>query len=340
MARQGTKTTGKTIRNPQGPLSLQDLLEKNVVRAAERRVSTGREDKPKPLQDTDGGAISIPLRDIRRNPQQPRTEFNEEEIRELAASLQRDGQLQPIVVRPVDGPIPYEIIMGERRFRAAQTAKLPSLRAVVRPADDHDVLRLALVENIQRVDLNAVDKGTALKRLKELNPGLVWKDIGNLLGLTEQTIHNLVGLLKLPPDIQREIRQGNLNEKHGRALRQLPEEQQKQLVREIRSQSMSGEQALERARDLKKGSSTDSGITLSRRSTPNPELLSTQSITTESPETVDPKAELRLAEQRISTAIEGINRLHRPQRYVHKELGPVIQRIEVLLQRIQIMADE
>ena len=210
------------------------------------------------------------LLDIERvfaNPEQARTDFPPESIAELAASMRRDGQLQPILVRPrrtstwasasasASGDEPehqeFEIVMGERRWRAARSIGLGQIRATVRDIDDAEMLRLSLVENIQREDLNAVDRARTLLKLKQSSPGLHWHDIAQDLGLSRQSINNLVALLKLPQDIQDDIRAGNLSEKHGRALRQLEGEEQKALSQQIKDGHISGDAALERARSLK-----------------------------------------------------------------------------------------
>jgi ParB family chromosome partitioning protein len=204
---------------------------------------------------------------VRPNPEQARTEFPRESIAELAASLKRDGQLQPILVRPIrpkigastwgeseaseDAPQEFEIVMGERRWRAARSIGLSQIRATVRDIDDAEMLRLSLVENIQREDLNAVDRARTLLQLKQSSPGLTWHDIAADLGLSRQSINNLVALLKLPRDIQDDIRAGHLTEKHARALRQLEGPQQKQLSEQIKAQQISGEAALAQVRGLK-----------------------------------------------------------------------------------------
>ena len=257
--------TPKTAPKSRGGLRLEDLLQANIVAPAQRRAENAPARAATNAPETDqfetqlnGTPQILPLSQVRANPQQPRVQFDETTLRELQNSLERDGQLQPIVVRPIadaNGKARYEIIMGERRFRAAQAAGWTHLRAIVREADDADTLRLALIENIQRVDLNAVDKGAALKRLKTLNPGLAWRELGALLGLSEQSVHNMVALLKLPDNLQQEIRSGALNEKHGRALRQLHETAQSALAQEIQSENLTGDQALARARQMKNSAS-------------------------------------------------------------------------------------
>lgn len=224
------------------------------------------------------------LLDIERvfpNPEQARTEFPPESIAELAASLQRDGQLQPILVRPrpasasastsgsseAKAAQEFEIVMGERRWRAARSIGLKQIRATVRQIDDAEMLRLSLVENIQREDLNAVDRARTLLKLKQSSPGLHWHDIATDLGLSRQSINNLVALLRLPQDIQDDIRAGHLSEKHGRALRQLSGAEQKALSQQIKDGQISGDAALARARSLKAQVPTSSTSPARRSST-------------------------------------------------------------------------
>lgn len=218
----------------------------------------------KAAEQPDAQARMLDIERVRPNPEQARQEFSPESIAELAASLQRDGQLQPILVRPASSTSgeasgverqEFEIVMGERRWRAARSIGLRQIRATVRQVDDAEMLRLSLVENIQREDLNAVDRARTLLKLKQSSPNLRWHDIATDLGLSRQSINNLVALLKLPPDIQDDIRAGHLSEKHARALRQLEGPEQKQLSQEIKAGRISGEEALAQARKLKSASS-------------------------------------------------------------------------------------
>ncbi len=212
----------------------------------------------------DAQARLLDIERVHPNPEQARTEFSPESIAELAASLRRDGQLQPILVRPSastsrEEPAlqEFEIVMGERRWRAARSIGLNQIRATVRAVDDAEMLRLSLVENIQREDLNAVDRARTLLKLKQSSPNLHWHDIAADLGLSRQSINNLVALLKLPQDIQDDIRAGHLTEKHARALRQLEGPEQKQLSEQIKAEQISGDEALAQARRIKaKGSAS------------------------------------------------------------------------------------
>lgn len=199
-----------------------------------------------------GEAKVIALGRIVPNPAQPRRAFDDATLRELADSIRARGVLQPIRVRRHgDG---YQIVAGERRYRAAQLAGLQELPAVVVDRDDDGAYVDALIENIQREDLNPIDRAEALKRLR-VNLGLQsWEEVGRLLGMTRQSVHNLLGLTDLPPTVQEDLRSGGLTEKHGRALRQLnrrPELQQEAYER-IVGQRLSGEESLELVRDLRR----------------------------------------------------------------------------------------
>jgi ParB/RepB/Spo0J family partition protein len=193
----------------------------------------------------------IALSRIAPNPGQPRRVFDDDTVRELADSIKARGILQPIRVRRFgDG---YQIVAGERRYRAAQLAGLRELPAVVVEQDDDGAFIDALIENIQREDLNPIDRAEALKRLR-VNLGLQsWEEVGRLLGMTRQSVYNLLGLTELPPVVQEDLRSGGLTEKHGRALRLLgrqPELQQT-AYRQIVEHNLSGEQSLELARELR-----------------------------------------------------------------------------------------
>lgn len=154
----------------------------------------------------------IPLRDLRPNPTQPRTHF--EGIRALAASLKTDGQLTPLLVRPVDGY--YEIVHGERRWRAAKLAGLETLRAEVRDIPEEQVFRLSLIENVQRQELTAIDEAKAYERLQA--EGMTQTEIGQLIGKSQGYVMQRLSLLKLPEDLQARINTRVLNPTIGRHL--------------------------------------------------------------------------------------------------------------------------
>lgn len=186
---------------------------------------------------TAGGLLRLPIDRIRPNPFQPRQRFDEEELEELAASIRENGLLQPIVVR--NTPDGYELIAGERRFRAAQRAGLQEVPAVVRDVDDREALELALIENLQRTDLNPIEEALAYERLRT-QFGLTQDEIALRVGKHRSTIANALRLLRLPEDIQHDIAAGRLTPGHARALLavQSPEEQRR-LAREFQQARVS-----------------------------------------------------------------------------------------------------
>lgn len=163
---------------------------------------------------------------IARNESQPRQSFDEAALQELADSIQQDGQLQPILVRPHPSEADrYQIVMGERRWRACGPgyADLPFVRAVVRRnVSDEDAFRLALIENVMREDLNDVDKAKGLVALKESmrksNPRVTWEEVGATLGYSRVHISRLISMLRLPTDIQASIQQNVVSTRQARVL--------------------------------------------------------------------------------------------------------------------------
>jgi ParB family chromosome partitioning protein len=184
-----------------------------------------------------GSLIDLPVDKIDPNPFQPRRDFNPEEIASLAESLKRHEQLQPILVRKVGQR--YQLISGERRLRASVHAGRGTVRAEVREADDRLVAELAIVENMQRKDLNPVEKALSFKRY--IDQHQCKQDVlATRLGLDRSTVANLMRLLELPQDLLDAIQQGTLTAGHARAL--LPigdEEQQRKLARQIQEEGWS-----------------------------------------------------------------------------------------------------
>ncbi|MCS7264826.1 MAG: ParB/RepB/Spo0J family partition protein [Armatimonadetes bacterium] len=158
---------------------------------------------------------NLPINSIQPNPFQPRQKFNEEELEDLAMSIKIHGLLQPIIVRPKEGS--YELVAGERRWRAAQMAGLKEIPAIVRTCSDDELLALALVENLQREDLNPLEEAQAYKTLME-KFGLTQEAIAELLSKSRATIANTVRLLGLPQPIKQALRDGQITEGHARAL--------------------------------------------------------------------------------------------------------------------------
>ncbi|MBC7292363.1 MAG: ParB/RepB/Spo0J family partition protein [Actinotalea sp.] len=166
----------------------------------------------------------IPVADIRPNPRQPRTVFDEEALAELVSSIREIGVLQPVVVRPVtdaDGAR-YELIMGERRWRATQQAGLATIPAIVRETEDHDLLRDALLENLHRSQLNALEEAAAYQQLLD-DFGCTHEELATRIHRSRPQISNTLRLLRLPPLVQRRVAAGVLSAGHARALLGLPD---------------------------------------------------------------------------------------------------------------------
>jgi ParB family chromosome partitioning protein len=158
----------------------------------------------------------LPVDLISANPRQPRGRFDEETLRALAASLAERGVLQPVLVRPRPGGS-YELLAGERRWRAARLAGLETIPALVRERDDAESLELAVIENMAREDLNPVDEARACAALVE-ELGLTREQIASRTGRARSSVSNLIRLLDLPDDVLEALEQGTLSEGHGRAL--------------------------------------------------------------------------------------------------------------------------
>jgi ParB family chromosome partitioning protein len=170
----------------------------------------------------DGNVVPLPIAQVKPNPNQPRRDFDEQAMLELAQSVERDGIIQPIIVRRI-ATQEYQIIAGERRWRAATLAKLTNVPVIVREADDQKVLELAIVENIQREDLNPIELAIAFERMaSEL--GLSHEEIGQKTGKDRTTVTNAIRLLQLPPSVQKLISSNELKPGHARALLKIPTE--------------------------------------------------------------------------------------------------------------------
>ena len=168
--------------------------------------------------NTTKGMVNISLSRLIPNPNQPRKIFFDQTIEELAESIKEQGVLSPIIVRPHGSK--YEIITGERRYKAAEKAGLKELPALIRKVSDGEARIISLIENIQREDLNDIDRASALKELKN-SLKLSWIELGKKIGLSRNRVLELVSLLDLPEEVKEDIRQKKLTAKHGRALRLL-----------------------------------------------------------------------------------------------------------------------
>jgi ParB family chromosome partitioning protein len=162
------------------------------------------------------GVRQIPVDDIGANPFQPRTRFNDDGLRELADSIKASGVLQPVIVRRLEADS-FELVAGERRLRAARLAGLDAVPAIVRDVDDRQMMELALIENIQREDLNPIDEAKAYQTL-HAKLGLTHEQISERVGKQRSSVTNSVRLLALPVEVQDMVSRGTLTAGHSRAL--------------------------------------------------------------------------------------------------------------------------
>lgn len=168
------------------------------------------------VQSAGGSMNEIPLDQIQVNPYQPRTHFDREALEELAESIKVQGIIQPITVRKLSDK-EYQLISGERRFQASKIAGLETIPAYIRTADDQQMVEMALIENIQREDLNAIEIALSYQRLME-ECKLKQEQLGERVGKNRTTVNNYLRLLRLPPDIQAGIRDQKISMGHARAL--------------------------------------------------------------------------------------------------------------------------
>jgi len=186
---------------------------------SERRLGRGLEALLGPMSrdeaENAGLLREVPVDRLRPNPYQPRRQFDETALAELASSISSSGLLQPIVVREHDDG--YQIIAGERRWRAVQRLGWSTVSTILRAADDQTLLTMALIENLQRDDLNPIDEATGYDRLMT-EFSVSAHDVARLVGRDRSTVANTLRLLKLPVEVQRLVQQGALSAGHGRAL--------------------------------------------------------------------------------------------------------------------------
>ena len=175
-----------------------------------------RADTPLAHGDRDG-LRKVAMAQIRPNPMQPRKEFREEELADLEASLRVNGLIQPVTVRPSPSGTGYELIAGERRFRAAQRLNWTEIPAIVRDASDKELLTLALVENLQRTDLNPIEEAEGYQQLMT-SYSLTQQETADIVGKDRSTVANMLRLLGLPASVRRQVREGALSLGHARAL--------------------------------------------------------------------------------------------------------------------------
>src|SRR3954449_9023745 len=203
-------------------------------------------------EEADAGLREIATELIAPNPSQPRRDFDDEALLALAESVKARGILQPLVVRPLAGGR-FELIAGERRLRAAKMAELERVPAVVRETEEGERLELALIENMARQDLNAVEEARACATLVE-DLGITKEEVGRRVGRSRVAVSNLVRMLELPDEALAMIEAGELSGGHGRALLLAKEQSQRlRLAREARAEGWSVRETERRARELAEG---------------------------------------------------------------------------------------
>lgn len=177
------------------------------------------------LTDVNERVQKLFITEIHPNPDQPRRIFDKAQLEELAASIQRYGIVQPLIVSPIqDG---YVIVAGERRWRAASLAKLDKVPAIVREREELEQLEIALIENVQRVDLSPLEQAASIEKLHQ-QFNFSYQDIADRLGKGHSTIHNIVRLLQLPVDAREALRNNTISEGHARAILALKDKPKKQ----------------------------------------------------------------------------------------------------------------
>lgn len=210
------------------------------IRSLLQNIDSDLKGSPVALNDKRpaAGTDRIPVSQIEVNPSQPRHDFNEQALEELTQSIKMHDVIQPVTVSRISNN-KYRLISGERRLRAAKAAGLKDIPAYIRQANDESMLELALLENLQREDLNAIEVSLSLKRLMD-ECDLTQEQLASRMGKERSTITNYLRLLKLPPDIQVAVRSGQLSMGHARALISIPEvEKQLYVFRQIMTNQLS-----------------------------------------------------------------------------------------------------
>jgi ParB family chromosome partitioning protein len=205
----------------------------------------GESTRPAPgdAQEPKGGVREIDVARIKPNPGQPRVQFDEETLEELTESVRQRGVLQPILLRPDGGD--FQIVAGERRWRAAQRARLHTIPAIVREIDESTAAEIALIENIQREDLNAIEEADGYRQLIQLH-GHTQDEVGKLVHKSRSHVANLLRLLDLPEFVKQSLMNGDISMGHARAVATAPDPDA--ITREIIARDLSVRQAEERVR--------------------------------------------------------------------------------------------
>ncbi len=249
MVERDTYTLTDTAKAVSDDVSIEDVVP--VVREAQQDVAEEplKESAPVIQEVIERKLDEVPLASIEPNPDQPRTNFKREELEELAASIDREGLLQPILVRAIDDG-KYQIIAGERRWQACKLLGLDMVPVRMKDADDTKALELALIENLQRSDLNPIEEAYGYRRLMERN-NMTQADVAQAMSKGRSTITNALRLLELPEDAQQLLFEDKIQAGHARAILSIPSREGRQkLTNKLRENKMSVREAEQLARLL------------------------------------------------------------------------------------------
>ena len=234
---------------------------------------TEEADAPANTAAGEGGYVTLSVHKIQRGRYQPRRDLAPEALEDLANSIKAQGVMQPIVVRPVDDSR-YEIIAGERRWRASQMAGLDEIPVVIRDVPDEAAIAMALIENIQREDLNPMEEAIALQRLQD-EFELTQQEVADAVGKSRSAVANLLRLMKLTDEVRTLLEHGDLEMGHARALLGLEGELQQQAAQEVISKALSVRQTEELVRKWQAGEQQP------KAKTPKPKDPELESIATQ-----------------------------------------------------------
>ena len=226
---------------------LQSLIpSKNSKTGPPANIPIPQEEKP--IKDKIENVLNVEIEKITQNPHQPRKNFNKAKLQELADSIKEHGILQPLIVTTVGDK--YQLIAGERRYGAAKIVGLSKVPVIIRDSSEQEKLELALVENLQRDNLNPIEKAYAFKKLID-NFNLIQQDVGKRIGKSREVVANTLRLLELPAEIQRAILESKITEGHGRVILTLPNvEKQLLLFKEILKKKLSVRQTDAKAKKI------------------------------------------------------------------------------------------
>ncbi|MCH2200533.1 MAG: ParB/RepB/Spo0J family partition protein [Fuerstiella sp.] len=243
-------------------------LKRRLGRGLNALLGTSEAESEAPVHLVSPAADEISLELIERNPFQPRREFDPAAIDELANSIRKHGVLQPLLVRAIEDG--YELVAGERRWRAAQQVGLDNIPCRVVELEDHQVSEAAIEENLKRQDLNVLEKADAFRDYLERFGGTV-EELSKRLSMNRSTVSNMMRLLELPDHVQDAVRHDRISGGHARALLPLPPEAQMELTRQIEEQNLSVRRTEEAVRRiLKSGLAPAESATVAPPTTPEP----------------------------------------------------------------------